>query len=134
MDDTNPEWLGFLMDQLFEAGALDVVFYPIQMKKNRPGILIQIIGKPQQQDVLMDILFRESTTLGVRFRHSLRKVLQRSLVEIESPWGMIKLKKVLRPDGSHRFLPEFEACRRIAEENGVPIKEIYYWVMSANTG
>lgn len=134
MDDTNPEWLGFLMDQLFEAGALDVVFYPIQMKKNRPGILIQIMGKPQQQDILMDILFRESTTLGVRFRHSLRKVLRRSLVEIESPWGMIKVKKVLRPDGSPRFLPEFEACRRIAEENRVPIKEIYYWVMSTNTG
>lgn len=130
LDDTNPEWLGFLMDQLFEAGALDVVFYPIQMKKNRPGILIQTMGKPSQKDVLMDILFRESTALGIRFRYSQRKVLQRSQVEIESPWGKMKVKEVLRPDGSHSFLPEYEVCRKIAEEKKIPIKEIYYWVMS----
>ena len=133
MDDTNPEWLGFLMDQLFEAGALDVVFYPIQMKKNRPGIHIQIMGRPEQQDLLMDILFRESTSLGIRFRYSQRKVLKRSLVEIESPWGRMKVKKILRPDGSPYLLPEYETCRKIAEEKRVPIKEIYYWVMSSNT-
>jgi uncharacterized protein (TIGR00299 family) protein len=132
LDDTNPEWLGFLMDQLFEAGALDVVFYPIQMKKNRPGILIQTMGKPSQKDVLMDILFRESTALGIRFRYSQRKVLQRSQVEIDSPWGKMKVKEVLRPDGSRSFLPEYEACRKIAEEKKIPIKEIYYWVMSSN--
>lgn len=132
LDDTNPEWLGFLMDQLFEAGALDVVFYPIQMKKNRPGILIQTMGKPSQKDVLMDILFRESTALGIRFRYSQRKVLQRSQVEIESPWGKMKVKEVLRPDGSHSLLPEYEVCRKIAEEKKIPIKEIYYWIMSSN--
>jgi uncharacterized protein (TIGR00299 family) protein len=132
LDDTNPEWLGFLMDQLFEAGALDVVFYPIQMKKNRPGVLIQTMGKPSQKDVLMDILFRESTALGIRFRYTQRKVLQRSQVEIDSPWGKMKVKEVLRPDGSHSFLPEYEVCRKIAEEKKIPIKEIYYWVMSSN--
>ena len=85
LDDTNPEWLGFLMGRLFEAGALDVVFCPIQMKKNRPGILIQVMGRPEQRDVLMDILFTESTTLGIRFQYTQRKVLQRSMVEIDSP-------------------------------------------------
>ena len=133
LDDTNPEWLGFLMDQLFEKGALDVVFHPIQMKKNRPGVLLQVIGKPDQRDALMDILFKESTALGIRFRYSQRKVLERSQVEIDSPWGNMKVKKVLRPDGSPYFLPEYEVCRKIAEENKIPIKEIYYWVMSSNT-
>ena len=132
LDDTNPEWMGFLMDRLFEAGALDVVFCPVQMKKNRPGILIQVLGKPHQRDSLMDILFRETTTLGVRFRYSQRKVLLRDTDEIESPWGKIRAKKVLREDGSVFFLPEYEACRKIAEENRIPIKEIYYWVISSN--
>ena len=132
LDDTNPEWMGFLMDRLFEAGALDVVFCPVQMKKNRPGILIQVMGKPQQRDSLMDILFRETTTLGIRFRYSQRKVLPRDTEEIESPWGKILAKKVLQEDGSVFFLPEYEACRKIAEKNGLPIKEIYYWVISSN--
>jgi len=132
LDDTNPEWMGFLMDRLFEAGALDVVFCPVQMKKNRPGTLIQVMGKPQQRDGLMDILFRESTTLGVRFRYSQRKVLPRSTVEIDSPWGKIGVKKIVQGDGAFFFLPEYEACRKIAEENGLPIKEVYYWVISSN--
>jgi uncharacterized protein (TIGR00299 family) protein len=132
LDDTNPEWMGFIMDRLFEAGALDVVFYPGQMKKNRPGILVQVMAHPRQRDELMDILFRESTTLGVRFRYSQRKVLQRSIDEIDSPWGKILAKKVTRPDGTFFFQPEYEACKKIAEKNGLPIKEIYYWVISSN--
>ena len=132
LDDTNPEWMGFIMDRLFEAGALDVIFCPVQMKKNRPGILVQVMAHPQQRDELIDILFRESTTLGVRFRYSQRKVLQRSIDEIDSPWGKILAKKVSRPDGSFFFQPEYEACKKIAEKNGLPIKEIYYWVISSN--
>jgi len=128
LDDTNPEWFGFLMDRLFEAGALDVVFCPIQMKKNRPGVLIQVMGKPHQQETFMDILFKESSTLGVRFRYSQRKVLDRSFLELESPWGKIKAKKVLRPGGSFEIMPEYEVCRKIAEEKGLPLKEIYRWV------
>jgi hypothetical protein len=132
LDDTNPEWLGFLMGRLFEAGALDVVFCPIQMKKNRPGILLQVMGRPEQRDNLMDILFRESTTLGIRFHYSQRRVLPRSEVEVEGPWGKMRVKKVLRPDGSSYFLPEYEACRKIAEENKIPIREVYDWVASMN--
>ncbi|MFC1822777.1 nickel pincer cofactor biosynthesis protein LarC [Thermodesulfobacteriota bacterium] len=132
LDNTNPEWLGFLMERLFESGALDAVFFPVQMKKNRPGILVQVMGRPWQRDALMDILFRESTTLGVRFRYSQRKILKRSIVEVDSPWGKLKVKKVFGPDGSPFFMPEYEACRKIAEKNGLPIKDIYYWVMSLN--
>ena len=132
LDDTNPEWMGFIMDRLFEAGALDVVFYPGQMKKNRPGILVQVMAHPQKRDELMDILFRESTTLGIRFRYCQRKVLQRSIDEIDSPWGKILAKKITRPDGSFFFQPEYEACKKIAEKHGLPIKEVYYWVISSN--
>jgi uncharacterized protein (DUF111 family) len=130
LDDANPEWLGFMMDRLFDAGALDVYFSPIQMKKNRPGIHVQVIGNPHKRDVLMDTLFRESTTLGVRFRYSSRKTLKRFQVDIDSPWGKMSVKKVILPDGSSSIQPEYDVCRKIAEEKGLPLKEVYYWVMS----
>jgi len=130
LDDTNPEWLGFLMERLFEAGALDVVFSPGYMKKNRPAVLVHVMGKPHQKDQLMDLLFSESTTLGVRFHFTQRRVLERFSVEMDSPWGRMKVKKVFRPDGSFHLLPEFEECRRIAKEKGLPMKDVYSWIMA----
>ena len=130
LDDTNPEWLGFLMERLFEAGALDVVFSPGYMKKNRPAVLVHVMGKPHQKDQLMDLLFSESTTLGVRFHCTQRRILERSSVEMDSPWGRIKVKKVFRPDGSFHLLPEFEECRRIAKDKGLPMKDVYGWIMA----
>ncbi len=132
LDDTPAEWLGFLMEQLFEAGALDVLFYPVYMKKNRPGTLVQVLAKPRDRERLMGILFRESTTLGVRFQHTQRRVLPRSAVEVDSPWGKIKVKKTIRPDGTALHLPEYEACRRIARDRDIPLKDIYGWVLSLN--
>jgi uncharacterized protein (DUF111 family) len=132
LDNTNPEWLGFLMDRLFDAGALDAVFSPVQMKKNRPGILVQVMGHPWQRDALMDILFRESTTLGVRFRYNQRKILKRSFVEVDSPWGKMKVKEIHGPDGAPFLMPEYDVCCEIAQKTGLPIKDIYYWVMSLN--
>ena len=85
VDDTNPEWLGFLMERLFECGALDVGYGPVQMKKNRPGIQIQVLAPPDRKDPLMRILFRESGTLGIRFHHAQRKVFKRSEQNVESP-------------------------------------------------
>jgi uncharacterized protein (TIGR00299 family) protein len=132
LDDTSPEWLGFLMGRLLEAGALDVTFCPVQMKKNRPGVLLQVVGKPHQKDLLMEMIFRESTTLGVRFMYSQRKTLERSLKEVDSPWGKMMIKKVVLPEGSLRLLPEYEACRTIAEKKGIPIRDIYSWVFAQN--
>lgn len=132
MDDCNPEWSGFLMDKLFQLGALDVVFYPVQMKKNRPGTQIQVIGRPENLDDFMEILFRESSSLGIRFRYSQRRILKRSEVEIESPWGKMKVKKVIQGDGKTVFLPEYEVCRNIAEKKDIPLREIYYWINSLN--
>ncbi|MBW1998789.1 MAG: nickel pincer cofactor biosynthesis protein LarC [Deltaproteobacteria bacterium] len=131
VDDSNPEWLGYMMDRLMEAGALDVLFIPVQMKKNRPGTLVQVFCQPRQRDILARIVFSESTTLGIRFRYSERMLLQRSIVEMDSPWGTLKAKEVMLPDGTTRILPEFESCREIAEANGLPLKEIYQWVLSS---
>ncbi len=132
LDDSNPELLGYLMERLFDAGALDAVFFPVHMKKGRPGVQVQVMGRPDQKETLMDILFRESTTLGIRFRYSQRKVLRRSFAEVESPWGKMKVKKALNSDGSPLFLPEYEVCREIALKNNRPLKEIFSWIMSLN--
>ncbi|MDY6971944.1 MAG: nickel pincer cofactor biosynthesis protein LarC [Thermodesulfobacteriota bacterium] len=131
-DDISPEWMGYIMDRLFEAGALDVVFCPVQMKKNRPGVQIQVIGRPDQRDALMEILFSECATLGIRFRYSQRTVLRRSIVEINSPWGKIRAKKVVNTDGSSSFLPEYEVCRAIALNNNLPLREVFAWVVGLN--
>lgn len=133
IDDTSPEWLGYLMEILFDAGALDVVFCPVQMKKNRPGVQIQVMGRPDQQDALMEIIFRESTTSGIRFRYSRRKVLKTSDAQVDSPWGKIRVKKVIQKDGIPFFLPEYDVCRDIALKNNRPIREIFYWVMGLNS-
>jgi uncharacterized protein (TIGR00299 family) protein len=132
LDDTNPEWLGFMMDRLFEAGALDVAFFPVHMKKNRPGIQIEVVGRPHQRDELLNIIFTESTTLGIRYSYSERKILERTRVEIDSPWGKIGVKKVTGPDGSTVFYPEYDICRKIAKERNLPIREIYYWILGRN--
>ena len=76
----------------------------------------------------MDILFSESTTLGVRFQYTQRRILERSSAEIDSPWGGMKVKKVFRLDGSFHLVPEFEECRRIAKEKGIPLRDIYGWI------
>jgi pyridinium-3,5-bisthiocarboxylic acid mononucleotide nickel chelatase len=132
LDDTNPEWLGFMMERLFDAGALDVVFSQIQMKKNRPGVQLQVIGRPQDKDKLLDIIFAESTTLGIRFSYSQRQVLERTQAQIDSPWGKLRVKKVTARDGTAIIYPEYEDCRRIAREQNLPLREIYYWVASRN--
>lgn len=134
IDDTNPEWLGYLMDRLFDAGALDVVFLPVQMKKNRPGIQLQVMGRPEQKDLLMGIMFNESSTLGIRFRYGQRKVLESCVTETDSPWGKIRVKKVIKTDGEPFLLPEYEECRKVALENNLPLKDIFYWVMALNKG
>jgi hypothetical protein len=105
-----------------------VVFSPAYMKKNRPAVLVHVMGKPFHKDRLMAVLFSESTTLGVRFHYTQRRILERSSAEIDSPWGKMKVKKVSRPDGSLDFLPEFEECRRIANEKGIPLRDLYGWV------
>lgn len=128
IDDMSPEGLGYLMERLFEAGALDVAFFPAQMKKSRPGVQVQVIGYPPRKDRLMEVFFSESSTLGVRFQYTERKVLQREATEVESPWGRIRVKSISRPNGTRRFDPEYDVCRDIARNHSVSLEEVYTWV------
>ncbi len=132
LDNTNPEWVGHLMDRLMSAGALDVSFFPIQMKKNRPGVQIQVIGRADHRQNLTDIIFRESRTLGVRFRYSQREILKREEKEVDSPWGKLRVKQIFTKEGMPSFRPEYDACRKIALEQDIPLKEIYEWVAGLN--
>lgn len=125
IDDMNPEISGFLMDRLFDAGALDVTFSPLQMKKNRPGIQLTVITDHSHLDELSRMILTESTAIGLRYYPVERVTLQRSTIEIETSLGPIKAKKVLLPDGSCRINPEFDECRRIAVEKGITILDAY---------
>jgi len=134
VDDMSPELLGYLMDLLFEAGALDVSFCPIHMKKNRPGVRIQVIGRPEDKNRLMGIVFRESTSLGVRISYSHREVVERSEVTIASPWGKMKFTQVTDRDRGPVLLPEYEECRRIARDHNLPLRDVYAWAASRSRG
>jgi uncharacterized protein (TIGR00299 family) protein len=132
LDNMLPEGLGYLMERLLDAGALDVIFIPVHMKKNRPGVQIQVMARPEDRDLLMEIIFKESSTLGVRFFYNQRKVLKRSFREEDSPWGRLQIKEVINNDGTLTLAPEYEACRKIARINNIPLKKVYDWVLSLN--
>ncbi len=131
LDDMRPEFLGYLMERLFRAGALDVVFTPVQMKKNRPGVQVQVIGRPNQKNTLMEIMVQETTTLGIRFRYSQRMILERNQAEVESPWGKISVKRVIQGE-STRLVPEYDVCREIALKNNIPLRDVYQWIDNLN--
>ena len=129
IDDMNPEWAGFLMERLFSAGALDVIFIPAQMKKNRPGLLLQVICSEKQQPELLRIIFQESTTAGVRYYRAARAVLQRSESTLKTRFGALKVK--IFDNGVNAVVaPEFEECRRMALKKGVALKEVYAEVIA----
>ena len=124
IDDMNPQIYGVLMDRLAAAGALDVFYAPIQMKKNRPGTLVTVVAPPGRREALSDILFRESTTIGLRVTETERERLDREAVAVETPVGPVRIK-VARRDGAIRnAAPEFEDCARLAAERRLSIKEV----------
>jgi uncharacterized protein (TIGR00299 family) protein len=124
IDDMNPQIFGPLMDQLYAAGALEVYFSAVQMKKNRPGTLLTILAKPQQREPLLSIVFRETTTIGVRFHDVTRQRLNREIVPIDTPVGIIRFKVARLGAAVVNAAPEFEDCQRIALEKHLPIKDI----------
>jgi len=124
IDDQSPQVLGHVMDQAFDLGALDCYFTPVQMKKNRPGILLSILCEQHLKNQLMQLLFKETTTLGVRTSEVERRALERTTVRVETPYGPIDVK-VARLNGQVvNEMPEFEQCRRAAKEAGVPLKRV----------
>lgn len=125
LDDTSGEWIGYCTQRLLEAGALDVYTTAIQMKKNRPAVKLSVLCRSEDVGRLEDILFGETTTLGVRRWPVSRHVLPRSLHTVQTAWGPIEGKVCWGPDGQARFSPEFEVCQRAATEHGLPLRLVY---------
>jgi uncharacterized protein (TIGR00299 family) protein len=124
VDNATGEVIGQAVDRLWAAGALDVSLAAIQMKKGRPGVLVSVQCRPGDADRLEAIMFAELPTLGVRRSSLMRTVLARRTHEVSTRWGAVSGKIAFLPDGSQRFMPEYESCRRIAEENGVLLAEV----------
>jgi len=125
LDDLPAEVIGYCYDLLFAAGALDVFSTPIQMKKNRPGVLLSVLAPAEKVADLENILFRETATFGIR-RHAVeRHKLQRQACTVSTPWGPVQGKLGWREGGPGVFAPEYEDCARVAREHGVPLREVY---------
>ena len=131
IDDMNPQLFGPLMDRLHRAGALDVFYAPVQMKKNRPGTLVTLLARPQDREALTAILFAETTTIGVRYQEMTRECLDREIVRIETPLGPVAFKIARRGGQVLNAKPEFDDCARIAAEKGLPIKDVHDIVWKA---
>ncbi|MDP9266896.1 MAG: nickel pincer cofactor biosynthesis protein LarC [Acidobacteriota bacterium] len=131
LDDLNPQLFGYVMERALAAGALDVFATPVQMKKNRPGMLLTVLAKPADADKLTKLLFSETTTLGVRNREEKRATLARRSVEVKTPWGVVRMKVANLNGTVSNYAPEYEDCRRIATESGVPLKRVMQEAMSA---
>jgi len=124
LDDLNPQVFGYVMDRLFEEGALDTFGMPVQMKKNRPGTLLTVLCKPEDASRLTQLIFTETTTLGVRRRDEARQTLARRWENVCTEWGEVRIKIASMNGTVTNYAPEYEDCRRIAAEHRVPLKTV----------
>jgi uncharacterized protein (DUF111 family) len=125
IDDMNPELFGYVMDRLFEDGALDVYWIPVHMKKNRPGTMLQVLCHDNHRDRLMELVLSETTTTGIRYYRVRRRLLRRDRLKVQTPFGIIPVKRVQDPRGEQRLVPEYEVCRQIAREKNMPLRWVY---------
>jgi pyridinium-3,5-bisthiocarboxylic acid mononucleotide nickel chelatase len=124
IDDMSPQLFSVVMERLYAAGALDVFYSPVQMKKNRPGTLVTVIATPDRRDTLADIVFRETTTIGLRHIEMDRRVLQRDVVSVATPYGAVRIKQAWLDGRIVNALPEFDDCAALAREHGLAVKEV----------
>jgi uncharacterized protein (DUF111 family) len=124
IDDMNPQIYEHLSERLFKASALDVTLTPIQMKKNRPGTMLCVLCRPEHAESISKIIFCETTTLGIRHTPVTRQCLPRRFEQIETPYGVLQIKVATLPDGTERATPEYEDCRRLAQEAGVSLHAV----------
>ena len=125
IDNMSGELIGNLMDRLLQAGALDVSYTPIQMKKNRPAVLISVIAQPQESEMLAGVLLRETSTLGVRMQQMQRRKAQRSVQQLETPFGPLSVKVKRLGSRILSASPEYDECKRIATERAIPLAQVY---------
>ncbi len=121
IDDSTPEVVSHAMERLLENGALDATITPLIMKKGRPGVLLRAIARPENQESLAEMMFAETSTLGLRIHSAERRVEARRIVEVATPHGTVRVKV----SGHGHFAPEYEDCRRLALASGAPLKQIY---------
>ena len=120
IDDSSPQVLGYAMERLLETGALDVTLSSVLMKKSRPGTLLRVIARPEDRETLARMIFEETSTLGLRIYSAERRVKSRSMMNVETPHGSVRVK--ISEDGS--FAPEYDDCRDLARKTGLPLKQI----------
>ena len=130
IDDMNPQFYGHVLDLLLEAGALDAFLTPVIMKKSRPGVLLTVLAPPTLADRLSEVIFKETTTIGIRNYPVSRTALSRSETTVETCYGAIRIK-IARHGDSRRYTPEYEDCRQAARKNGLPLADVYAAVHQA---
>jgi pyridinium-3,5-bisthiocarboxylic acid mononucleotide nickel chelatase len=130
IDDASPEWLGALLDRLPAAGALDAYWTPAQMKKGRPGTLLTVLCTEERRDAVLDLIFRETTTFGVREHAVRRTILDRRHIEVDTPYGRVRVKIGSRGGVAITFAPEYEDCARQALAHGVAVREVHQAAMA----
>ncbi len=131
IDDMNPQLFGPLMDRLYQAGALEVFYVPVQMKKNRPGTLVTVLVAATARDAVTDVLFRETTTIGVRYAEWHRECLTRELVSVDTAYGSVRIKVARRGATVMNAQPEFDDCTARATEHGVATKDVHAAALKA---
>lgn len=124
IDDMNPQVYGFVMERAFAMGALDVFMIPAQMKKDRPGVLLTVLCKPEMTEALIEMLLAETTTLGVRYYQAHRRVLERTIETVETEYGRVRIKVARDGERTLHFQPEYEDCARLARESQTPLIEV----------
>jgi hypothetical protein len=124
LDDVNPQTYEYVMEQLFSHGALDVTLAPVIMKRGRPGIVLTCLAAPAQLDQILDVLFKETTALGVRIREVLRQILPRRFISVKVRGGVVRMKIADVSATTAKAAPEYLDCKRIAERTGRPVKEV----------
>ncbi len=125
IDDMNPEFYDYVMERLFAVGAQDVWLTPIQMKKTRPGTIVNVLCSPKDAGALKRVLLEETSTFGLRTMNVMKKAIERELIEVETPWGSVSVKVGRESNHVTSISPEFSDCARIAGEFGIPIKEVF---------
>ncbi|HTP12164.1 MAG TPA: nickel pincer cofactor biosynthesis protein LarC [Bacteroidota bacterium] len=124
IDDMNPELYPFIIEQALAAGARDAFLVPVVMKKGRPGIVLTVLADPRDLDAVLRVVFRETTSIGVRIAPMRRRKLERTAKEVQTSVGVVRVKSVVN-DGKEMLIPEYEECRRIALERKIPLKDVY---------
>jgi len=125
LDDSSPEILGATMDRLLDAGALDVWFTPIHMKKNRPGTMLSVLSETAKVEILAEIIFRETSAFGLRTEQVVRLKLERRFEQVATEFGEVTVKLGLKGGSVVQAAPEFESCRAVSEKSGQPLRAIY---------